>query len=78
MSIENVIEVKNLEKIYRSGTHAVKGISFNVKKGEIFGMLGPNGVGKSTLLQILTSVMKPTHGHIKTGGRISALLELVS
>ena len=51
MSIENVIEVKNLEKIYRSGTHAVKGISFNVKKGEIFGMLGPNGVGKSTIFQ---------------------------
>ena len=42
MSSDRVIEVKNLEKIYRSGTHAVKGISFEVNKGEIFGILGPH------------------------------------
>ena len=57
---------------------ALKDISFDVYRGEIVGILGRNGVGKSTLLQILTSVMKPTHGHIQTSGRISALLELVS
>ena len=64
MSIENVIEVKNLEKIYRSGTHAVKGISFNVKKGEIFGMLGPNGAGKTTVLQMMGTLLKITKGDI--------------
>ena len=64
MSIENIIEVKNLEKIYRSGTHAVKGISFNVKKGEIFGMLGPNGAGKTTVLQMMGTLLKITKGDI--------------
>ena len=43
MSENNIVVVKDLEKKYKSGTHAVKGINFEVKKGEIFGMLGPNG-----------------------------------
>ena len=64
MSIENVIEVKNLEKVYRSGTHAVKGINFDVKKGEIFGMLGPNGAGKTTVLQMMGTLLKITKGDI--------------
>ena len=64
MSIESIIKVKNLEKIYRSGTHAVKGISFDVKKGEIFGMLGPNGAGKTTVLQMMGTLLKITKGDI--------------
>ena len=52
MSENNIVVVKDLEKKYKSGTHAVKGINFEVKKGEIFGMLGPNGAGKTTTLQL--------------------------
>ena len=64
MSSDRVIEVKNLEKIYRSGTHAVKGISFEVNKGEIFGILGPNGAGKTTALQMMGTLLKITKGDI--------------
>ena len=55
MSESSIVVVKDLEKKYRSGTHAVKGINFEVKKGEIFGMLGPNGAGKTTTCLLYTS-----------------------
>jgi ABC-2 type transport system ATP-binding protein len=51
----NIIEVKNLTKVY-SGKKAVDGISFSVKKGEVFGILGPNGAGKTTTLEMLEAL----------------------
>ncbi len=62
--MQNVIEVKNLKKSYPSGTQAVRGISFEVKKGEIFGILGPNGAGKSTTLEILEGLKDPSSGEV--------------
>lgn len=59
-----VIEVKNLVKKYGSLT-AVDGISFDVKKGEIFGLLGENGAGKTTTLEMIEGLRKPTSGKIK-------------
>jgi ABC-2 type transport system ATP-binding protein len=50
-----IIEVKNLTKVY-GGATAVNGISFTVKKGEIFGILGPNGAGKTTTLEMLEAL----------------------
>ena len=65
MSENNIVVVKGLEKKYKSGTHAVKGINFEVKKGEIFGMLGPNGAGKTTTLQMMGTLLNITNGKIK-------------
>ncbi|MFQ3549938.1 MAG: ABC transporter ATP-binding protein [Armatimonadota bacterium] len=55
---------------------ALKDINFTVKKGEAVGIIGHNGAGKSTLLKLLTKIMAPTHGNIKTRGRVSALIEV--
>lgn len=55
---------------------AVRGISFEVKKGETLGILGRNGSGKSTLLQLICGILDPTEGIVKTDGRVAALLEL--
>ncbi|MDA8595383.1 ABC transporter ATP-binding protein [Flavobacteriaceae bacterium] len=55
---------------------ALKDINFEVKKGEVLGIIGKNGAGKSTLLKILSQVTSPTTGSIKTRGRIASLLEV--
>lgn len=55
---------------------ALQDISFNVKEGEVLGIIGKNGAGKSTLLKILSRVTGPTTGSIKAYGRIASLLEV--
>lgn len=55
---------------------ALRAINFEVKRGEILGIIGKNGAGKSTLLKILSRVTSPTTGSIKTKGRIASLLEV--
>lgn len=65
--IKNAIEVKNLTKKF-DGFMAVKNISFEVKRGEIFAFLGPNGAGKTTTIRMLTTLLKPTSGKILING----------
>ena len=64
MTEEIIIEVKDLVKHYGK-FEAVKGISFNVRKGEIFGLLGPNGAGKSTTLEIIETLRSKTSGTVR-------------
>lgn len=56
--------------------HALKGISFEVKDGEFFGILGRNGSGKSTLLKILAEIYKPTKGEVHHKGKLVPFIEL--
>lgn len=63
-----MISVKNLTKYY-DDFQALKGISFEIKSGEIIGILGPNGAGKSTTLRILTSYLSPTSGDAIIDGK---------
>ena len=58
--------------------HALDDVSFDVKRGEIFGIIGRNGAGKSTLLKVVSGIYKPTKGTAVTAGRIAPMLELGS
>lgn len=55
---------------------ALKNITFNVKKGDVFGIVGLNGSGKSTLLKIISGILTPTKGEVATFGTIAPLIEL--
>jgi ABC-2 type transport system ATP-binding protein len=62
-----MIEVKNLSKFY-GDTKAVNDVSLSIKKGELFGLLGPNGSGKTTMIKTLTGQIKPTSGSLMVHG----------
>lgn len=60
----HTVEVKNLVKNYGS-MQAIKGINFNIDRGEIFGLIGPNGAGKTTALRIISTLLQITSGSVK-------------
>jgi ABC-2 type transport system ATP-binding protein len=60
--LETILKISNLNKIFNKHLHAVKNVSFEIKKGNVYGILGPNGSGKSTTLGIVLNVVNKTSG----------------
>ena len=76
-SSESVIEIRNLGKVYRDfwgrpKVKALNALSLDVRRGEVFGLLGPNGSGKTTTLKLLLGLLFPTEGEIKILGKSAA------
>jgi len=65
---EEILNVRNLEKTYVGGVHAVRGVSFEVNKGESLAIIGSSGSGKSTVLRCINRLIEPTKGVIKLRG----------
>ena len=65
-------------KIKYNSFWALKEVSFNVYKGEVFGLIGHNGAGKSTLLKLIARVLRPTEGRVIVTGRVAPLLEFIA
>jgi lipopolysaccharide transport system ATP-binding protein len=61
---------------FRHDVWALRGVSFDVERGEVFGVIGSNGAGKSTLLSILARITEPTAGYAEITGKVSSLLEV--
>src|SRR6478609_7377606 len=69
MPVEStILDVTNLTKTYENGVQAVKGVSFSVRKGEVFGILGPNGAGKTTTLEMIEGLRSITSGTVLLDG----------
>jgi lipopolysaccharide transport system ATP-binding protein len=75
-SVARLFHRKTEEDLKENEFWALKDISFHVEKGEAFGIIGNNGAGKSTMLKLLTGILKPTSGNITVKGRLSALIEV--
>lgn len=64
-----VIRTHQLEKTYKRGTHALSGLDLRVNTGEVFGLIGPDGAGKTTALKILAGVLSPSAGEVAVLGK---------
>lgn len=66
--MSSVLTIQDLHKVYKSGTHALKGINLTVEKGDFFALLGPNGAGKSTTIGIFSSLVRKSSGKVIVNG----------
>lgn len=67
-SAPDAVVVEDLTKIYSGGSIGVNGVSFTIKDGEIYGLIGPNGSGKTTTLRIISTLIKPSRGKVYVYG----------
>lgn len=63
-----IISIRDLTKTYAGGMHALKGVSLDIRPGEIFALLGPNGAGKTTLISIVCGIVRATSGTVLVDG----------
>ena len=75
-NLKSLTNFENESKNSNDIIWAIKGVSFEIKKGEVIGVIGANGAGKSTLLKMLAQITHPTSGSIKLNGRVASLLEV--
>jgi ABC-2 type transport system ATP-binding protein len=66
--LQSIISVQNLTKTYASGFQALKSVSLEIRRGEIFALLGPNGAGKTTLIGVICGTVNPTSGTVLADG----------
>jgi ABC-2 type transport system ATP-binding protein len=68
ISADSVISISGLSKTYATGFQALKNVSLDIRRGEIFALLGPNGAGKTTLIGIVCGIVNPSAGRVTVGG----------
>lgn len=84
MANDNIRSIKEFAvqmlkgKIQYNEFEALKHVTFNVKRGEVVGLIGRNGAGKSTMLKVISGILKPTEGSVTVRGNIAPMLELGS
>lgn len=77
-SIKEFAIAKLRGKLQYSEFEALKHVSFDVKKGQVVGLIGHNGAGKSTILKVISGILKPTEGSVTVRGNVAPMLELGS
>jgi len=66
--MEPIVSIQGLTKTYASGMHALKPLTLEIRRGELFALLGPNGAGKTTLISIICGIVTPTSGSVVADG----------
>src|SRR3954465_13601270 len=63
-----ILSISGLNKQYASGLEALKNVDLEIRRGEIFALLGPNSAGKTTLISIICGIVTPSEGTVRAGG----------
>lgn len=77
-SIKEYVVQRLRGNVKYNGFEALKGVSFDVERGEVVGLIGHNGAGKSTMLKVISGILKPSEGSVTVRGNIAPMLELGS
>ena len=77
-SIKEYVVALMKKKLKYEQFRALNGVSFEISKGEVIGIVGSNGAGKSTLLKVISGILRPTEGSVSLNGNVVPMLELGS